>query len=105
MKQLPSEDIDGVLSSIISVYYLIKESDEAKDASQSLRLQICKKCLQSQALALRVFSIIEINKLIDDTKRMKSNEAARKEAIRELIEWMKENSVFDLLWNSSRTHE
>ena len=52
-------------------------------------------------MALRVFSIIEINKLIDDTKRMKSNEAARKESVRELIEWMKDNSLFDLLWNSS----
>ena len=68
-----------------------------------MRLEFSKKCLESQALQLRVFGIVEINNLIRDIKREKS-ETEVKEAIRELVEWLTNKQVFDILWHPAKTH-
>ena len=69
-----------------------------KERSYTPRLQVVKKYLECDALVLRRYSIKELNAVLLQAS------ISAPEVLINLINWIKENGVFDVLWNAGKTH-
>ena len=79
------------------------DRDEAKEESEKLKLEICKKCLSSDLLERRILGIKELNTIV---KNMQFSYGLNKGSftLEWLINWMSEHGVFDILWDTKKTH-
>lgn len=79
------------------------EKSEAKQEVEKLKLEICKKCLASDVLERRILGIKELNSIIKSVQTI-TGTFQRVLTIENLIEWMSEHGVFDILWDTKKTH-
>lgn len=65
-------------------------------------MEICKKCLASELLERRILGIKELNTVIRNASQAYG--VAKIYTMQELINWMSEHGVFDILWDTKKTH-
>lgn len=64
-------------------------------------LVMCKKGLKSELLDRRITGMKELNQLVRKISPIGNMDTEKFEF---LVQWMKENEVFDLIWNERKTH-
>ena len=74
----------------------------AKQRAEELKLEITKKCLSSELLERRILGIKELNTIIRNTQITYG--AAKVFTMEWLINWMSEHGVFDIIWDTKKTH-
>ena len=78
------------------------DKEIAKQEQEKLKLEICKKCLSSDLLERRILGIKELNTIIRNAQMAYG--AAKVFSMEELINWMSEHGVFDIIWDTKKTH-
>ena len=88
--------------SINSLNQRVMDKEEAKRASEFLKLEITKKCLSSEILERRILGIKELNQIIRNAQIAYGS--IKVFTMEQLINWMSEHGVFDILWDPKKTH-
>ena len=103
MKDVSANDVNQIQISIGSINARVMDRDEAREESEKLKLEICKKCLSSDLLERRILGIKELNTIV---KNMQMSYGINKSifTLEWLINWMSEHGVFDILWDTKKTH-
>ena len=102
LKDVTANDVSQIQISINSVNARVLDRDEAKQEQEKLKLEICKKCLSSELLERRILGIKELNTIIRSTQTAYGPSKAF--SLEWLINWMSGHGVFDILWDTKKTH-
>ena len=73
--------------------------EKARQEMEFLKMKFIKKCLESQFLEKRIQGIKELNEVVTDSTI--GNEA---QAISNIVSWITENGVFNIIWDARKTH-
>ena len=79
------------------------DRDAAKIEGEKLKLEICKKCLSSELLERRILGVREMNNIIRNAQ-VQYGSTRDTFTLEWLINWMSEHGVFDILWDTKKTH-
>ena len=101
LRDVRKEQIDAILKSIDNLGKRFLEKSEREKESEILKLEMCKKCLASEFLERRIQGIRDLNSVIKSNTLYLTNKNFTTEF---LIEWMKNNEVFDIIWDGRKTH-
>ena len=76
------------------------EKEASAKELEIFKLEMCKKCLESEFLERRIQGIRDLNTIIKNNTifNHKQFEATF------LVQWMTEHNIFDIIWVSKRTH-
>jgi len=101
LRDVRKEQIDGICKAVdnIGKRYLDKAGREKQ--SEILKLEMCKKGLASEFLERRIQGIRDLNQVIKNNTLVMSTKSFSTEF---LIDWMKNNEVFDIIWDGRKTH-
>ena len=102
LKDVSANDVNQIQISINSINGRVMERDQAKQEAEKLKLEIAKKCLSSELLERRILGIKELNAIIRTTQLAYG--AARVFTMEWLMGWMSEHGVFDIIWDTKKTH-
>ena len=103
LKDVTANDVSQIQISINTVNGRVLDRDQAKEEGEKLKLEICKKCLSSELLERRILGIKELNMIIRNSQITYGiNKAAF--TLEWLINWMSEHGVFEIIWDTKKTH-
>ena len=100
IRDVRKEQIDTIMKAAGSIQARISDKTQAAKELEVFRLQMCKKCLESEFLERRIQGIRDLNQVIkNNTLYTSKNFDAQF-----LVNWMTENQVFDIIWTARKTH-
>jgi hypothetical protein len=100
LRDMRREAIDAIMKAVEAFNKrLLKKSDRKKNV-ETLKLDVCLLCLKSEFLQRRIQGITDLTQLIKNQRISISSMTAK-----QIIEWMTENQVLELLFDPVRTHE
>ena len=70
--------------------------------SEQLKLEIVKKMLSSELLERRIVGIKTLNTIVRNAQLTYSQLSAF--TLAQLVEWIHQHGVFDILWDAKKTH-
>ena len=103
LKDVTANDVNQIQISINTVNGRVMDREAAKEDGEKLKLEICKKCLSSELLERRILGIKELNVIVKNTQVTYGVNKATI-TLEWLITWMNDHGVFDILWDTKKTH-
>lgn len=100
LRDVRRERIEGIVKSIDNFQKRLIPKDEREKQTEILKLEISLMCLKSSFLERRIQGIRDLNQIIKNN-RMFSNKNFTSAF---LIEWMQNNGVFQILFDTKKTH-
>ena len=100
IRDVRKEQIDTILRAAGSIQARIVDKATAEQSLEVFKLQMCKKCLESEFLERRIQGIRDLNQVI----RNNTMYSSKTFEVSFLVNWMTENQVFDILWTAKKTH-
>ena len=101
MRDVRREKIESIIKSIDNFQRRLVSKDEREKLTEVLRLEVSLMCLKSNYLERRIQGIRELNQIIKNQRMYSANKNFTSQF---LIEWMQNNGVFQILFDTKRTH-
>ena len=102
LKDVTQNDVGQMQVSINTINSRVMDKDMSKQEQEKLKLELAKKFLSSDLLERRILGIKELNVIVRNAQIAYG--VAKVFSMGDLISWMSEFGVFDILWDPKRTH-
>lgn len=100
LRDVKRERIEAIIKSVDSLQRRITSKEDREKETETLRLDVALICLRSNYLERRIQGIRDLNSIIRNNRMMNSKSMSAEQ----IIEWCSENDVFDILFDSKKTH-
>ena len=100
LRDVRKEQIDTILKAIGGVQARIMDKEASTKELEIFKLEMCKKCLESEFLERRIQGIRDLNTIIKNNTVFNSKQFEASF----LVEWMTTHNVFNIIWVARRTH-
>ena len=102
LKDLSAGNITQIQTAISTISLRIMEPQAASVKSEQLKLEIVKKMLASELLERRIVGIKTLNTIVRNAQLTYSQASVF--TLAQLVEWIHQHGVFDILWDAKKTH-
>jgi ubiquitin carboxyl-terminal hydrolase 34 len=100
LRDVRREKIDAIIKSVDNLQRRLIQKEEREKETEVLRLEVSLMCLKSNYLERRIQGIRDLNQIIKNNRMM----SIKSFTPHFLIEWMQTNEVFNILFDTKKTH-
>ena len=101
LRDVRREKIEGIIKSIDNFQRRLISKDEREKMTEILKLEVSMMCLKSSYLERRIQGIRDLNQIIKNLRMFNNNKNFTPQF---LIDWMFNNGVFNILFDTKKTH-
>ena len=100
LRDVRREKIEAIIKSVDNLQRRLIQKEEREKETEVLRLEVALMCLKSNYMERRIQGIRELNQIIKNNRMM----SIKSFTPHFLIEWMQANEVFNILFDTKKTH-
>jgi hypothetical protein len=100
LREVKSQHLEAIAKAIDVLNRRILPKSERLSQSELFKLEMSRLCLNSSYMGRRIQGIRDLNQIIKNQRINSSKLDARF-----LVNWMKSNGIFDILFNVKKTHQ